>query len=230
MAIADWMARSRELVGFLDHEGVVEASALSPDGRLAATCGRDRTARLWSVRDGRPIATLRHPAAVRGVHFAPAGDALLTIAGDTVALWDPRTGARRGGFTHPSRVLSAEFDPDGRRVVVGGEDGVARVYEVAGGRPIGPEMRHQGPILQALFLPRDGRTLLTASIDRTARLWRADTGCPVGAAIPLTERPLCVVPSPGGRSVLIGCCDGTANSGTPPRGVRSVSRCATTPR
>jgi WD40 repeat protein len=208
--IGDWMGRSRVLVGFLDHREVLEASALSPDGRLAATGSRDGTARLWSAVDGRLMATLPHSSAVRGVHFAPGGGAILTIAGDAAALWDPRTGARLRSFTHTSDVTTARFDPDGRRLVLTGVDGVARVFDAASGRPLGAAMHHQGPILHALFLPPDGRTLLTASDDRTARCWRVETGQPAGAVMPLTERPVCVAASPGGRSVLIGCRDGTA--------------------
>jgi WD40 repeat protein/serine/threonine protein kinase len=209
-ALADWMARTRALVGLLDHEGALEASDLGLDGQLAATGGRDRTARVWSANNGRLVATLPHTATVRGVHFARAGDVLMTVAGDAATLWDPRTGARLRSFTHPSEVLAAGFDPGGRRVALGGVDGVARVFDLAGGRPIGAAMCHRGPILQVVFLHQEGRALLTASDDQTARLWRADTGQQVGEVILLTDRPVCAVPSPGGRSVLIGCRDGMA--------------------
>src|SRR5262249_20397251 len=151
--IADWTGRSRMLVGFLDHGDALEASALSPDGRLAATGSRDRTARVWSADDGRLIATLPHPAAVRGVHFAPSGDGLLTVAGDAAVLWDPRTGARIRSFTNPQEVLAAAFDPGGRRIALAAADGVARVFEVTSGRPVGAAMHHQGPILQVVLLP-----------------------------------------------------------------------------
>jgi WD40 repeat protein/serine/threonine protein kinase len=208
--LADWMGRSQVLRGFLHHEAAVGAIALSPDGRLAATGSADRTARLWSTADGGLRATFPHAAAVRGVQFVPGGDALLTFAGDAAVLWDPRTGVTLRSFCHSSEVLAAELDPSGRRLVLAGADGSAQIVEMAGGRRIGAVLRHQGPIPQVRFLPPDGRTVLTASDDRTARLWRAETGQPQGAVIPLTGRPLCVAASPVRRWVLIGCWDGTA--------------------
>jgi WD40 repeat protein/serine/threonine protein kinase len=208
--IADWLGRSQVLVEFLDHEKALRESVLSPDGRLAATASDDRTARVWSTGDGHLIATLPHGATVQGLQFVPGGDGVLTIAGDAAVLWDPGTETKLRSFTHPSPVRTADLDPSGRRMVLGGADGVARIVELASGQTIGAVLRHQGPILQARFLPPDGQTVLTASDDRTARLWRTDTGQPQGAVINLTERPLCVTASPRGRLVLIGCRDGSA--------------------
>ena len=208
--LADWMGRAPLLAGFLHHEAAPETLALSPDGRLAATGSPDRTARLWSTADGRLLATFPHSAAVRGVQFVPENDALVTIAGDAAVLWDPRTGAKLRAFTHPSEVLAAELDARGRRLVIAGADGSAQVVDLAGGHRLGARLRHHGPIRQVRFLPPDGRTLLTASDDRTARLWRSETGQPQGAVIPLTDRPVCVAASPERRWVLIGCQDGTA--------------------
>jgi WD40 repeat protein/serine/threonine protein kinase len=208
--IADWLSRSQVLAGFLPHDAAVEALAISPDGRFAATGSQDRTARLWSTSDGRLIATLHHAAAVRSVQFVPGSDRLLTIAGNAAILWDPRSEAMLRAFAHPSAVLTAEVHPGGRSLVLAGVEGVARIVDAASGSRIGAVLRHQGPIRLVRFLPPDGRTLLTASDDRTARLWRSDTGQPHGAVIPLTDSPVCVSTAPGGRSVMIGCQDGTA--------------------
>jgi WD40 repeat protein/serine/threonine protein kinase len=208
--LADWMGRSPELAGFLNHEAALGAIALSTDGRLAATGSQDRTARLWSTADGRLIATFPHSEAVRSVQFVPRGDAVLTIAGAGAVLWDLQTKSVRRSFSHSSEVLTTEFDSLGRRLVLAGSDGLAQIVDVAGGSGIGAVLRHEGPIRQAQFLPPDGRTLLTASDDRTVRLWQSDTGQLQGAVIRLTERPVCVAAAPGGRSVLIGCVDGTA--------------------
>jgi len=208
--IADWLGRSQVLVEFLQHEKALSASVLSPDGRLAATASDDRTARVWSTADGHLIATVPQKAPVQHLQFVKGGDALLTIAGDTAVLWDARTGTKLRSFIHTSPVQTADVDPSGRRVVLAGVDGVARIVELASGRTIGAALHHQGPIIQARFLPPDGQTVLTASDDRTARLWRSDAGQPQGAVIDLSERPFCVVVSPRGRSVLIGGRDGTA--------------------
>src|SRR5262249_8042146 len=60
----------------LPHQVEVFAVAFSPDGKLMATGGRDRAARLWR-RDGEQQGpALWHPAEVRGLAFSPNGRSL----------------------------------------------------------------------------------------------------------------------------------------------------------
>jgi WD40 repeat protein len=49
------------------HESEARTVLLSPDGQTALTCSHDKTARLWSVRDGQPLSPpLLHKGEVRG--------------------------------------------------------------------------------------------------------------------------------------------------------------------
>src|SRR5439155_4330801 len=43
----------------------------------------------------------------------------------------------------------------------------------------GPILSHQAPV-RSLAFSRDGKTVLTGSVDKTARLWEAATGKPIG--------------------------------------------------
>jgi hypothetical protein len=57
---------------------------------------------------------------------------------------------------------------------------------------------------------RDGRAVLTGSEDRTARLWRADTGAALAAPLFHPRSVVAVAVGAGDRLLLTGCEDGAA--------------------
>src|SRR5262249_53873701 len=58
-----------------------------------------------------------------------------------------------------------------------------RLWDTATGEPLSPYLRHPDPILWAGFSP-DGRTILTASRDRTLRFWDVPANQPLGPSLP----------------------------------------------
>ncbi len=75
---------------------------------------------------------------------------------------------------HPGAVQAARFSSDGKRAVTASKDGTARVWDVASGAPVGPELRHGAPVRHAELSP-DGRRVLTAG-EGVTRLWDAASG------------------------------------------------------
>jgi WD40 repeat protein/tRNA A-37 threonylcarbamoyl transferase component Bud32 len=68
---------------------------------------------------------------------------------------------------------------------------------------------HSGPVAAVAFSP-DGRTLLTGSFDKTARLWDAATSQARGLPLRHEDEVWAVAFSPDGRTVLTGSKDRTA--------------------
>jgi WD40 repeat protein/serine/threonine protein kinase/tetratricopeptide (TPR) repeat protein len=68
---------------------------------------------------------------------------------------------------------------------------------------------HDGPVRSAAFSP-DGKTILTGSEDKTARLWDATNGQPIGQPMVHSDIVTSVAFSPDGRTILTGCWDNGA--------------------
>jgi WD40 repeat protein/serine/threonine protein kinase len=143
------------------HTGPVTSVSLSPDEQLALSGSRDRTARLWSVRVGRPLAVLEgHDGGVTSVAFHPNGRTVATSSLDgSVRLWDigsivdlskaPTVAvseATEGDVPTPppSAVLNLQaqavnaisFTPDGRSIAAACRDGTVRLISLAEEQPV----------------------------------------------------------------------------------------------
>lgn len=95
---------------FNAHRGWVRMVAVSPDGRLLATCGNDNLIKLWNVADGALVRELTgHTCHVYNVAFHPGGQFL--VSGDlrgNLKQWDLARGTETRSFD--ARILHF-YDP-----------------------------------------------------------------------------------------------------------------------
>ena len=185
---ATWaVATGRRLTVVEGHRQGVDLAAFSPEpsANLVVTAGSDGTARLSDATD-EPAAVLRQPDEVSTSVFDAEGDQLVTATSDEkVRIWDWRADGETPRLTiqEEGPVRTAAIDRGGGLVVAaaGNEYGssprtrIARIFSARTGALSGkPLIGHERDVTAASFSP-DGKRVVTASADETARVWSVET-------------------------------------------------------
>ncbi|HEX6255808.1 MAG TPA: TIR domain-containing protein [Euzebyales bacterium] len=180
-----WRWSSDEVLAPLDgHTDRVRDVVASPDGSIAVTVSDDGTARIFSVPSGalREALPGQVGRVIRAV-FSPGGDVLVTTGTEgTVRVWDVGSGTVvREMPDHDGFVRDADFSADGLRLATTGADTTVRIWDMSRRRDDSGLLRLRGDLILTMrghgnsvssgrFSP-DGRTVVSASFDGTARIW-----------------------------------------------------------
>ena len=74
---------------------------------------------------------------------------------------------------HLKYALTADMSPDEKKLVTGGADKALELWEVTSGRLLGQMQSHTSDIETVAFTP-NGRLIISASEDRSVRIWSLD--------------------------------------------------------
>ena len=183
----------RQIRRFAGHTGPIRIATFSPDGKWLLTgagsgtdpegVSNDQTVQLWDAATGDEIRRFEgHRDFVRTANISPDGRRIFTVSSShTGRLWNVDSGdellpddpvAQRGFGVGQS------FSPDGRGMLArswGANSDRVLLWDV-GTRRFRHDLRgHGGDVYSAVFSP-DGKSVLTGSVDGTARIWDVKTG------------------------------------------------------
>ena len=190
--------------------------AFSPDRRTLMTRDAHNSVRLREAVTGKLIGEpLRHEYLVLAGAFSPDGKTAATVGENqtagpwdptTTRLWDVTTGKPLGPARHRGAVNAVAFSPDGRTVATGSGD--VGLWDASNGKQI-RAFAIDEKVYAVAFSP-DGKMILTGGTNRTARLWDATNGEPIGEPMRHTDFVVAVAFSPDGKAVLTGSQNYTA--------------------
>jgi WD40 repeat protein len=132
----------REIAAFSGHKEEIPNLAFSPDGKTLATCGYDKTLRLWDVATGKELRSMSGTPLhyFEFAEFTPDGSRIVSC------------GTEGAGTNFATRAWTV------------------RVWEVASGKMLFESQKLNGGALGLAVLP-NGHSCVTASRDGIARLW-----------------------------------------------------------
>ena len=199
------------------HTSRMQAAAVDAAGRVLITASDDKTARLWSLPDLRPLGVLRPPigegndgklfaAAVSPDGRLAAVGGILGQSETSVLLFDLQTRQEvRNWGRLPSVVEVLAFSADGRHLVAGmGTHGI-RVWNASDGSEAFADGGYGDSVYGASFAA-DGR-LVTSSYDGSIRLYDVGGHLVRKVAAIAGQRPYRVAFTPDGREIAIGFVD-----------------------
>lgn len=213
------LARDLAVVGDEADDGLLlraSRTAVTPDRALVALLDRDGAVHLFRTASGERVCPpIRHlvdgaPDAVRSVAFSPEGELLLTRSAKARGMWDARTGAEIHLLSNRIGIQVTRFSSSGRQVLGGTDFSTVRVWDRTGREVRSfPTTMHNGQVWGVGANPAETR-IVTASSDRSARIWDLATGRPLSPPLLHRQGVSDAVFSPDGTRVLTGSWDGTA--------------------
>ncbi len=204
------------------HTALMGAAAADAAGRILVTASNDKTARIWSLPELRPLGVLRPPigpgnegslyavAVAPDGRFAAVGGWTGTVANDSIYLFDLQTRqiVHRWGDL-PEVIDSLAISPDGHRLAAGfGPGKGVHVWSLDDGSEQFADTSCSGSIY-GLSFATDGR-LVTTCEDGTLRLYGASGLLLHKISTVAGKRPYHAVFKPDGNEIAVGFDDAMA--------------------
>ncbi|MCP4104236.1 MAG: tetratricopeptide repeat protein [Desulfobacteraceae bacterium] len=176
-----WDVMTGEQKRIFNHKNSVKHAEFSPDNCHVATSSGNY-AYLWELQNG-SYKTLKHNNEVTHISFSQNGKRIITVSDNIAVIWDVKTHKKVTELIgHEAKINHALFSPDSQRIVtVSGrqfdrKDNTARLWDARTGKQIKILRKFKNVSVNYADYSSDGKNIIIAAGDGSARLSDADTG------------------------------------------------------
>jgi len=172
------LQQGKELHTLRGHQMSVTDVAITKNGEIAVSGGRDRTLRVWDLGRGKSLKTLKgHRGWVTDVEILPNQiQAISASVDNTLKLWNLDSGENLRTFTgHTQPVVALAVTKDGKQLISGSTDQQVKVWDVATGEVKYTLKGHTGGVTQ-VAVTSDQQTIISAAADNQIKIWDLSKG------------------------------------------------------
>jgi WD40 repeat protein len=166
-----WDSQKGQFLATLSgHQDLVNMVEFNSDGSYLASASNDSTAKIWDAYSGKLLHTLNgNDGPVYAARFSPDTKYLVTVSDHDGRVWEVGSG-KLLRVLKGSGGIDALFSPDGKYIISG-----SRVWNTLTGKLLYDLDWHNGTLKYSQF-STDGKYIVTASGDETAKLWSVEYG------------------------------------------------------
>ncbi|CCI48432.1 hypothetical protein ABG067_005581 [Albugo candida] len=141
-AVKIWNLTNCKLhTNLLGHTGYLNSVTVSPDGSICASGGKDGTANLWDLNEGKRLYSLVAGDVIHALVFSPNRYWLCAATSSGIKIWDleskavvhelnPDLEPPKGKYARVPHCVSLAWSADGSILFSGYTDGIVRVWAV----------------------------------------------------------------------------------------------------
>jgi WD40 repeat protein len=173
------LATANLLADLKGHTSWVYSAVFSGDGKKIVTATDDSIIHIWDAASGNILTNLKgHQDWVYSAIFSPDGNKIVSTSKDlTTRIWDVGSGIPVFSFKakdNTDKIIFSDYSSDGSKIVFATSKDSVKIINALTWTPIPVFITHPG-MVTAKFSP-DGKKIITASGDSTAKIWDVESG------------------------------------------------------